>query len=92
MRIRPCTARDAASTARLFFEAVHESCAGDYTPAQLDAWAPAAQLAADGPRDEDRILEIGRAWEEHRPADDAARQELVDLLLTWSERVLATCR
>lgn len=43
MRIRPCTARDAAATARLFFEAVHESCAGDYTPAQLDAWAPAAR-------------------------------------------------
>ena len=43
MRIRPCTARDAAATARLLFETVHESCAGDYTPAQLDAWAPAAR-------------------------------------------------
>lgn len=47
MRIRPCTARDAAATAQLLFEAVHESCAGDYTPEQLDAWAPAARdLAA----------------------------------------------
>lgn len=52
----------------------------------------AAQLAADGPRDEARILEIGRTWDEHRPADDTARQELVDVLLTWSERVLATYR
>ncbi len=43
MRIRPCTARNAAVTAQLLFEAVHESCAGDYTPAQLDAWAPAAR-------------------------------------------------
>lgn len=25
-------------------------------------------------------------------AAEAARQELVDVLLTWSERVLATCR
>lgn len=51
MRIRPCTARDAAATAQLLFEAVHESCAADYTPEQLDAWAPAERdLAAWGAR------------------------------------------
>lgn len=49
MLIRPCTARDANAAARLFHDVVHESCAADYTPEQLDAWAPAERdLAAWG--------------------------------------------
>lgn len=31
---------DFRATAELFYETVHSSCAGDYTAAQLDAWAP----------------------------------------------------
>lgn len=35
-----------------------------------------------------RILVIGRDWSACRPADDAARRDLVDLLLRCSEGVL----
>lgn len=41
MLIRPCRAEDCAALARLFFETVHTVNCADYTPAQLDAWAPA---------------------------------------------------
>lgn len=41
MLIRPCRAEDCAALARLFFETVHAVNCADYTPAQLDAWAPA---------------------------------------------------
>ena len=39
--------------------------------------------------DEARILIIGRNWQAHRPTDDEARHVLVDLLLRWSEGVVA---
>lgn len=59
MLIRPCTARDADAAARLFHDAVHESCAGDYTPAQLDAWAPAARdLAGFATRHPADVLDL----------------------------------
>ena len=38
--IRPCVPADAPALRRIFYDAVHTACAGDYTPAQLDAWAP----------------------------------------------------
>lgn len=41
MPLRPYTPADCEATARVFYEAVHGSCAGDYTAEQLDAWAPA---------------------------------------------------
>lgn len=48
-----------------------------------------AELAAQLEGDEARILEVGRDWQSHRPKDDVERQELVDLLLRWSEGVIA---
>lgn len=48
-----------------------------------------AELAALLEGDEARILEICREWRTHRPKDDAGRQELIDLLLRWSEEVIA---
>lgn len=41
MILRPCTQADLPQALALFYETVHRSCASDYTPAQLDAWAPA---------------------------------------------------
>ena len=49
-----------------------------------------AELAAQLEGDEARILEIGRNWQAHRPAGDAERRELVDLLLRWSEGIVAS--
>ncbi len=40
--------------------------------------------------DEARILAIGRDWDACRPAGDAERRDLVDLLLRWSEGVVAS--
>ena len=40
--IRPCRPGEAAALRALFYDAVHTACAGDYAPAQLDAWAPRA--------------------------------------------------
>ena len=40
MNIRPFAPGDLNAVLALFFETVHTSCAADYTPAQLDAWAP----------------------------------------------------
>ena len=37
---------DAPALRRLFYDTVHAVCAADYTPAQLDAWAPADYDAA----------------------------------------------
>lgn len=48
-----------------------------------------AELAAQLEGDEARILEVGRDWQAHRPKDDVERRELVDLLLRWSEGVIA---
>ena len=42
MRIRRFSPSDAAAVTDLFYRSVHELCAGEYTPVQLDAWAPAA--------------------------------------------------
>ena len=40
MRIRPYEQADAAAIVALFYETVHRVAAADYTPEQLDAWAP----------------------------------------------------
>ena len=40
--IRPGRPGEAAALRALFYDAVHTACAADYTPAQLDAWAPRA--------------------------------------------------
>ena len=39
--LRPYRPADCPALAKLFTETVHTVCAADYTPAQLDAWAPA---------------------------------------------------
>lgn len=41
MTIRLCGPADLPALLGLFRQAVHTACAGDYTPAQLEAWAPA---------------------------------------------------
>jgi len=38
--IRPYTGSDTATLCQLFYETVHGVNRADYTPAQLDAWAP----------------------------------------------------
>lgn len=40
VEVRPYVKRDAPEIARLFYETVHVVNRRDYTPAQLDAWAP----------------------------------------------------
>ncbi len=40
MFIRPYRSADCPALAGLFYETVHTACARDYTPEQLDAWAP----------------------------------------------------
>ena len=46
MRIRPYTAADCPAVLALFYNTVHTVNRRDYTPAQLDAWAPAGPDAA----------------------------------------------
>lgn len=41
MQLRPYQPADAPVLARLFYETVHTVNAKDYTPEQIDAWAPA---------------------------------------------------
>lgn len=48
-----------------------------------------AELAAQLEGDEARILEIGRDWSAHCPVGDIERRKLVDLLLRWSESIIA---
>lgn len=38
--LRPYTPEDLPALEALFYDTVHTVCTGDYTPAQLDAWAP----------------------------------------------------
>ena len=38
--LRPYLPEDCPALAHLFYETVHTACAADYTPAQLEAWAP----------------------------------------------------
>ena len=38
--LRPYRPEDCPALAHLFYETVHTACAADYTPAQLEAWAP----------------------------------------------------
>ena len=52
MNIRPYQSTDLSALLALFYETIHTSCAADYTPAQLDAWAP---LEPDVPRWADRF-------------------------------------
>ena len=40
LTLRPGRPEEAAALRALFYGAVHTACAADYTPAQLDAWAP----------------------------------------------------
>lgn len=40
LTIRPYTAADATVTRAIFYQSIHELAANDYTPAQLNAWAP----------------------------------------------------
>ena len=40
MRLRRFAASDACAVTDLFYASVHETCAGEYTPSQLSAWAP----------------------------------------------------
>lgn len=40
MRIRPCREADLPALLDVFYRTVHTACVGDYTPAQLSAWAP----------------------------------------------------
>ena len=40
MVIRPYRAADCPALAELFYDTVHTVCARDYTPDQLDTWAP----------------------------------------------------
>ena len=47
-----------------------------------------AELADLLEGDEARILEIGRDWDSHRPADETGTRKVVDLLLELSERVV----
>ncbi len=39
LRLRPYRPSDCPALLRLFYETVHTACAGEYSPAQLDAWA-----------------------------------------------------
>lgn len=48
-----------------------------------------AELANQLDGDEARILRIERDWQACRPSDDGRRKQLIDLLLRWSEGVLA---
>lgn len=48
-----------------------------------------AELANQLDGDEARILEIGRDWQVCPPSDDGRRKQLIDLLLRWSEGILA---
>ena len=41
MHIRLYRTADLPALLALFYDTVHTVCAGDYSPAQLDAWAPA---------------------------------------------------
>ena len=50
MTLRPCRPADAPALRALFYGTVHTVCAADYTPAQLDAWAPRRYEAADWER------------------------------------------
>lgn len=40
--LRPCRPLDLPAMGKLFYDTVHTICAADYTPAQLEAWAPSA--------------------------------------------------
>lgn len=46
MDLRSFRPGDAPVLYRLFYDTVHTVCAGDYTPAQLDAWVPEGASAA----------------------------------------------
>lgn len=48
-----------------------------------------AELASQLDGDEARILGIGRDWKARLPSDDSGRKQLIDLLLRWSEGILA---
>lgn len=42
LQLRPYISTDLLFLMNIFYETVHTVCAGDYTPDQLDAWAPTA--------------------------------------------------
>lgn len=45
IHIRPLTAEDGETAAAIFFDAVHNGTADDYSAAQRNAWAGAAPTA-----------------------------------------------
>lgn len=47
MKIRRYSSADARATAELFCDAVHRTCAADYTARELDAWAPRERDVAE---------------------------------------------
>lgn len=49
-----------------------------------------AQLAEQLEGDEAQILEIGRDWQKYQPANVSQQNELVSLLLHWSENIIST--
>lgn len=63
-------------------QALHCARTGEYVPSKA---ALAPLLAGD----EARILEVARAWDDHRPRTDDERLALVDLLLRWSGAIIA---
>lgn len=46
MKIRTYRPADCVPLMTLFYDTIHTVCAGDYSPAQLDAWAPADRDSA----------------------------------------------
>lgn len=46
--IRPYTETDAPFLAAIYFYTIHKINAKDYSPVQLDAWAPVSSLETDG--------------------------------------------
>ena len=46
MKIRTYRPADSVPLMTLFYDTIHTVCAGDYSPAQLDAWAPADRDSA----------------------------------------------
>ena len=46
MKIRTYRPADCVPLMTLFYDTIHTVCTGDYTPAQLDAWAPADRDSA----------------------------------------------
>lgn len=49
MRVRPVRQGEEAALRQVFFSAVHDTASRDYTPEQIDAWAPVAKESDAAP-------------------------------------------